>query len=113
MGLNRENLECLIRQALCETMGCMNTDKPAAYADRKIYVDNPLGKEYIRLGFVFRYDSGQSLRVSPSIVHESGFAARRGYYSLQELSLEPDFISFLAEEYEELLKIAKESCSDY
>lgn len=113
MSINRENLECLIRKVLQEAMACLKTETPVKYADRQIGVENTLtGEEYIRLGFYFRYDSGKPLRVSPIIVHESGFAARRGYYSLEELSMEPAFIAFLAEEYMEILKAAKESYSD-
>ena len=113
MSINRENLECLIRKALQEAMVCLKTETPVKYADRQIEVENTLtGEDYIRLGFYFRYDSGKPLRASPFIVHESGFAARRGYYCLEELSLEPAFVSFLAEDYMEILKAAKESYSD-
>ena len=114
MSINRENLECLVKQALEETVSFMSTATPRECARHQVYVDNPNSKEdYIRVGFVFYYDYVKPVRVSPSIVHESGIAARRGYYSLQDLSLDSEFVSSMVKEFLELLQIAKESYSDY
>ena len=114
MNVDRNNLECLVKQALKETISFMSTASPRECAHHQVYVENPnRNEDYIRVGFVFYYDYVKPVRVSPSIVHESGFAARRGYYYLQDLSLEPEFVSFMINECLELLQIAKESYSDY
>lgn len=105
-------MECLVKQAIEETISFMKTATPRECAGHQIYVENPCNEEYIRLGFVFYCDWVKPVRVSPSIVHESGFAARRGYYCLEELSLQPEFVAMMMNEYMELLKIAYESSRD-
>ena len=110
--MNRENMEHLVKQVLEETISFMKTATPRECINHQIYVENPRDEEYIRVGFVFYYDFVKPVRVSPSIVHESGFAARRGYYCLEELSLQPEFVSLMMNEYLELLKIASESSRD-
>jgi len=114
INVHRENLECLVKQALEETISFMSTATPRECARHQVYVDNPNSKEeYIRVGFVFYYDYVKPVRVSPSIVHESGIAVRRGYYYLQDLSLDSGFVSSMVKEFLELMQIAKESYSDY
>lgn len=105
-----KEFECLAKQAIEKVVAHLKTVETRV--EHTVYTEDfYLG---FQLGFYLYYDYGiKDYKIYASVRNEEGFAARCGPYKREELSLNPDFVSTLVDEYIHLMKEADISEQDY
>lgn len=105
-----KEFECLAKQAIEKVVVHLKTVETRV--EHTVYTEDfYLG---FQLGFYLYYDYGiKDYKIYASVRNEEGFAARCGPYKREELSLNPDFVSTLVDEYIHLMKEADISEQDY